>query len=75
MLPFLTYGRDETSLVKILVPVAVVLVSLIVAIVVLVLKIDEPKILEEVKEDMAIGEELSVTIEKVEEDKELSKAD
>ena len=75
MVPFLKIGRDEQSLVKLLVPVAVVLISLIAAIVVLVLKINEPKILEEVKDDLDLGEELSTTVEKVEEDKELSKAD
>lgn len=75
MVPFLKIGRDETSLVKLLVPVAVVLISLIAAMVVLILKINEPKILEEVKDDLELGEELSTTVEKVEEDKELSKAD
>ena len=75
MIPFLKIGRDETSLVKLLVPVGVVLVSLIVAIVVLLININEPKILEEVKEDLDLGEKLSTTVEKVEENKELSKAD
>jgi MFS family permease len=75
MIPFLKIGRDETSLVKLLVPVGVVLISLIVSIIVLVLKINEPKILEEVKEDLDLGEKLSTTVEKVEENKELSKAD
>ena len=75
MVPFLKIGRDETSLVKLLVPVAVVLISLICAIVILVLKINEPKILEEVQDELELGEELSTTVEKVEEDKELSKAD
>ena len=75
MVPFLKIGRDETSLVKLLVPVAVVLISLIVAIVILVLKINEPKILEDMKEELDFGEELSTTVEKVEENKELSKAD
>ena len=75
MIPFLKIGRDETSLVKLLVPVAVVLISLIGAIVILVLKINEPKILEEVKDELELGEELSTTVEKVEENKELSKAD
>ena len=75
MVPFLKIGRDETSLVKLLVPVAVVLVSLIVAIVVLILKINEPKILEEVKDDLELGEKLSTTVEKVDENTELSKAD
>ena len=75
MVPFLKIGRDEQSLVKLLVPVAVVLISLIVAIVVLIAKINEPKILEEVKEDLELGEKLSTTVEKVEEQQELSKAD
>ena len=75
MVPFLKIGRDETSLVKLLVPVAVVLISLIAAIVILVLKINEPKILEDMKEELDLGEELSTTVEKVEENKELSKAD
>ena len=70
MVPFLKIGRDETSLVKLLVPVAVVLISLIAAMVVLILKINEPKILEEVKDDLELGEELSTTVEKVEEDKD-----
>ena len=75
MIPFLKIGRDEQSLVKLLVPVAVVLISLVAAIVVLIVKIKEPKILEEMKDDLALGEKLSVTVEKVEENKELSKAD
>ena len=50
MIPFLTYSPDEKNLVRILVPVGVVLVSLIISIIVLILKINEPKILEEVKD-------------------------
>ena len=75
MVPFLTFGRDETSPIKVLVPVLVVLVSLIIAMVVLILKINEPKILEEMEEDLKLGEELSETIEKVEDNKKLSKLD
>ena len=75
MIPFLTYSPDETNIWRIMVPVIVVAVSLIISIVVLLLKINEPKILEEVKDDLALGEELSTTVEKVEENKELSKAD
>ncbi len=75
MVPFLKIGRDESSLLKILVPVGVVIVSLIIAIVILLTKINEPKLLEEMKEDLELGEELSTTVEKVEENKELSKAD
>ena len=75
MLPFLTFTRDEMDPVKVLIPVAVVLVSLIIAMVVLITKINEPKILEEMKEDLELGEQLSLTIEKVEENKKLSKLD
>lgn len=75
MLPFLKIGRDEQSLVKLLVPVAVVLVSLVIAIVILISKIKEPKILEEMKEELELGEKLSTTVEKVDENKKLSKAD
>ncbi len=75
MVPFLKIGRDEQSLVKLLVPVVVVLISLVAAIVILLLKINEPKILEEVKDELELGEKLSTTVEKVEENKELSKSD
>lgn len=75
MIPFLKFGPDESDIVRIIVPVIVVAVSLIISIIVLTLKINEPKILEEVKDDLALGEELSTTVEKVEEEKELSKAD
>lgn len=75
MVPFLKFTRDEINPVRVLVPVIVVAISLIIAIVVLVLKIKEPKILEEMKDDLKRGEELSQTIEHVEETKKLNKAD
>lgn len=75
MVPFFKFGQGETDLVKVFAPVVVVLVSLVIAIVVLVTKINEPKILEEMKDELALGEELSSTNEKIEEDKPLSKAD
>ena len=75
MIPFLTFTRDETNPVKVLIPVVVVLVSVIIAMVVLILKINEPKILVEMADDLKLGEELSTTVEKVEENKKLSKLD
>jgi MFS family permease len=75
MVPFFKFGQGETGLVKVFAPVVVVLISLVVAIIVLVTKINEPKILEEMKDELALGEELSATNEKIENDKPLSKAD
>ena len=75
MVPFFKFGQGETGLVKVLAPVVVVLISLVIAIIILVTKINEPKILEEMKEELALGEELSATNEKIEDDKPLSKAD
>ena len=75
MVPFFKFGQGETGLVKVLAPVVVVLISLVVAIIILVTKINEPKILEEMKDELALGEELSATNEKIEDDKPLSKAD
>ncbi|HPT88951.1 MAG TPA: MFS transporter [Bacilli bacterium] len=46
-----------------------------IALVILIFKINENKILEETALDMQIGEELSETTEKIEENKPLSKAD
>ena len=75
MVPMFKFGQGDTGFLKVFVPVIVVVVSLIIAIVVLLLKINEPKILEEVKDELALGEELSSTQEKVVENKPLSKAD
>ena len=75
MIPFFTFSQGDKGLVHVLVPVIVVEVSLIIAIVVLVLKIKENKILEEMKPELELGEELSLTEEKVEDDKPLSKKD
>ena len=75
MIPFFTFSQGDKGLVHVLVPVLVVEVSLIIAIVVLVLKIKENKILEEMKPELELGEELSLTEEKVEDDKPLSKKD
>ena len=75
MVPLFKFSQGDTSFVKVFVPVVVVVVSLIIAMIVLILKINEPKILEEVKDDLALGEEMSATQEKVVENKPLSKAD
>ena len=48
---------------------------MVVALVVLLLKIRENKIVEQMKEEMELGEQFSETIEKVEDDKPLSHAD
>ena len=50
-------------------------VFMVIALVILILKINENKLLEKNKDDIAYGEQLSLTIEKVEEDKPISKAD
>ena len=50
-------------------------VFMVIAVVLLVLKINERKILKETEKDMAMGEEQSQTINKIEENKPLSKAD
>lgn len=65
---------DKSSYVTVL-PFVLTSVLMILALVTLVYKIKENKILEEVKEEMEYGEELSQTEEKVVEDKPLSKTD
>ena len=75
MIPLFKFSQGDSDPLKVFMPVIVVVVSLIIAIVVLLIKINEPKILEEVKDDLALGEELSATQEKVVENKPLSKAD
>jgi MFS family permease len=75
MVPFFKFGQGDTDLVKVFAPVVVVLISLAIAMIILYTKIKENKILEEMKEDLALGEELSQTAEKIEDDKPLSKRD
>ena len=75
MVPFFKFGQGDTNLIKVFAPVVVVIISLVVAILILVTKINEPKILEEMKDELALGEELSLTNEKIEENKPLSRAD
>ena len=71
--------KDDTSMSDAasiaLVPFIVTSVVMLVITVVLAFKIKENKLLEEMKPDLELGEELAETIEKVEEDKPLSKQD
>ena len=75
MIPFFAFSQGEKGFLPVFVPVIVVVISVVLAIIVLVAKINEPKILDEVKDELALGEELSTTAEKIEEDKPLSKSD
>lgn len=50
-------------------------VFMIIALIILILKIKEKKLLEETKNDIEYGEQLSLTVEKIEEDKPISKSD
>ena len=50
-------------------------VCMLAAMVILKFKINEPKLLEETKEDVELGEKLSQSIEEIKEDKPLSKKD
>ena len=75
MIPAFTFSQGDKNILHILVPVIVVLLSVIAAIVILVLKINEPKILEEVAPELKLGEELSTAETKVEEDEPLTKRD
>lgn len=59
----------------ILIPFLIASFSLVVALVVLVVTINERKILLEVKEDLALGEKLSTTSEEIKENKPLSVVD
>ena len=58
-----------------LVPFIITACVMLIVMVVLALKINENRLLDEMKDDLKLGEELSETIEKVEEDKPLSKED
>lgn len=75
MIPAFTFSQGDKNILHILVPVIVVLLSVIAAIVILVLKINEPKILEEVAPELKLGEELSTAETKVEEEQPLTKRD
>lgn len=56
-------------------PFVITSVIMLIIMIVLALKINENKLLEEMKDDLKLGEELSETIEIIEEDKPLSKKD
>jgi len=65
----------NTSSIVYLWPFVISSVCMLIAMVVLAIKIKEPKLVDEVKEDMEIGETMSQTIEEVSEDKKLGKKD
>lgn len=75
MLPFLKFTQNENSIIKIIIPVIVVLVSVVIAILVLFFKIKENDILDSVKDELARGEELSLSDTKELSDEPLSKKD
>jgi len=58
-----------------LIPFVIASICLVISALILIFTINENKLLEEVKEDLKIGEELSQTLESVSEDKPLSKKD
>ena len=68
-------GEPDTATHAAVLPFILTSVLMIMAMVTLFIKIKENKIAEEVKEEMAIGEQLAETNEVVSEDKELSKND
>lgn len=56
-------------------PFAITTIVMLIVTIVLAFKINENKLLEEMQEDLKIGEEMSETLEIIEEDKPLSKGD
>jgi MFS family permease len=71
----IVFGESGTRSITTVAPFLIVSGVMLVAMIVLFIKIKENKLVEESKEDMQIGEELSVSIEKVTEDTPLSKKD
>lgn len=71
--------KDDTSMVDAasiaIWPFIITSVVMLIVMFALAFKINENKLLEEMKEDLELGEELSETIEKIEVDKPLSKED
>ena len=71
--------KDDTTMADAasiaLVPFIITSVVMIIVMVVLALKINENKMLNEMKDELALGEELAETIEKVEDDRPLCKED
>ena len=65
---------DEATSIAIY-PFVITTVVMLIVTIILAFKINENKLLEEMQEDLKIGEELSETIEIIEEDKPLSKKD
>jgi maltose/moltooligosaccharide transporter len=71
----MVFGSDASDSFSTVLPFIIVSVVMLVAMVVLFLKVKENKLVEESKSDMELGENLSTTIEKIEENKPLSKFD
>jgi len=67
-------SREQAASIAIY-PFIITAVVMLIVVVVLALKIDENKLLNEMQDDLKLGEELSETIEIIEEDKPLSKKD
>lgn len=71
--------KDDTTMADAasiaLVPFIITSVVMIIVMIVLALKINENKMLDEMKDELALGEELAETIEKVEDDRPLCKED
>ncbi len=71
----IVFGESGTKSITTVAPFLIVSGVMLVAMIVLFIKIKENKLVEEIKEDMILGEELSVSIEKISENKPLSKKD
>lgn len=67
--------KIENGKEKAIIAFVIASILMLAAMVTLYFTIKERKIAEQVKEDMALGEEMSTTMEKIEDDKPLSKAD
>ena len=67
--------ENETGGIIYLWPFVISSVCMLVAMIIIFFKINEPKLLEETKSDMEYGETLSQSIEEIKEDKPLSKLD
>jgi len=71
----IVFGESGTKSITTVAPFLIVSGVMLVAMIVLFIKIKENKLIEESKEDMQLGEELSLSIEKVSENAPLSKKD
>ena len=65
----------DTNNTEAFLPFIIASICLVISVIILIIRIRENKLLEEVKEELELGERLSQTQEKIEEDKPMSKAD